>query len=223
MFPLVLDLTGRRVVVVGAGPVGVRKAHQLAEGGATVTVVAPRVAGALPDGTDVVRRPFRDEDLDDTLLVVAASGVPEVDAAVVAAARGRGALVNVVDDPVRSSFYFTATHRDGEVVISVSTEGASPALARWVRDRVGGALPGAWARSRARCAPSGRDSTTPGRRPRGSIGPRPSSEPSPRRAPRPTPASPGRSARGSARRSRRRPATRCMPRSASTCGTAAPR
>jgi len=141
VFPLVVDLTGRRVVVVGAGAVGTLKARQLAASGATVTVIAPEVAGDLPDGTEVLARRFTGGDLAGAALVVAATGVVEVDDAVVAEARARNALVNVVDDPVRSSFYFTAVHRDGDVVVSVSTQGASPALARWVRDRAAGALP----------------------------------------------------------------------------------
>jgi siroheme synthase-like protein len=146
VFPLVADLAGRRVVVVGAGAVGARKAHQLVEAGADVTVVAPRVLAPLPAGTTLVAREFRDEDLDEAVLVVSACGRPDVDDAVAAAARVRNVLTNVVDDPQRSSFYFAAVHRDGEVVVAVSTEGASPALAAWVRDRVRAALPTGLAR-----------------------------------------------------------------------------
>ncbi len=146
MFPLVADLAGRRVVVVGAGAIGARKAHQLVEGGAAVTVVAQEVLAPLPQGTTLIEREFRDEDLDDALLVVSATGRPDVDDTVVVAARARNVLVNVVDDPRRSSFYFTAVHREGDVVVAVSTEGASPALAAWVRDRLAAALPRGLAR-----------------------------------------------------------------------------
>ncbi len=141
MFPLVLDLTGRRVVVVGAGRIGVGKAHQLTESGAVVTVISPEVSGDLPPGADLVSRDYREGDLADTLLVVCATGRGDVDDAVVAEARERNVLVNVVDDPVRSNFFFTAVHRDGDVSVSVSTEGASPALARRVRDDVAHSLP----------------------------------------------------------------------------------
>jgi precorrin-2 dehydrogenase/sirohydrochlorin ferrochelatase len=141
MFPLVLDLRDRRVVVVGAGEVGARKARQLADNGACVTVITSEVTSALPPGTEVIERPYREGDLVDTLLVVAATGRPGIDAAIVAEARARNVLVNVVDDPVRSSFYFTAAHRDGDVVVAVSTEGASPALASWIRDEIARFLP----------------------------------------------------------------------------------
>ena len=148
MFPLVADLAGRRVVVVGAGAVGARKAHQLVEGGADVTVVSPQVLAPPPAGTALVAREFRDEDLDDAVLVVSATGRPDVDDAVVAAARARNVLTNVVDDPRRSSFHFAAVHRDGEVVVAVSTEGASPALSAWVRDRCERRCRRAWPRWR---------------------------------------------------------------------------
>jgi siroheme synthase-like protein len=59
----------------------------------------------------------------------------------VAEARERNVPLNVVDDPKRSNFYFTAVHRTGDVVVSVSTEGASPALAQVLRDRIRDALP----------------------------------------------------------------------------------
>jgi siroheme synthase-like protein len=141
VFPLVLDLTGRRVVVVGAGRIGAGKAHQLTNSGAVVTVISPEVTGDLPPGAEVVPRDYRRGDLADALLVVCATGRAEVDDAVVAEARERNVLVNVVDDPVRSNFFFTAVHRDGDVTVSVSTEGASPALARRLRDDVAQSLP----------------------------------------------------------------------------------
>ncbi|MDE3064050.1 MAG: bifunctional precorrin-2 dehydrogenase/sirohydrochlorin ferrochelatase [Acidobacteriota bacterium] len=141
MFPLVADLAGRRVVVIGAGAVGAAKARQLVAGGGAVTVISPEVTGDLPPGVELVAREYRAGDLAGAVLAVSATGRPEVDDEVVAEARSRNVLVNVVDDPGRSAFYFAAVHRDGEVIVAVSTEGASPALARWVRDRVVAALP----------------------------------------------------------------------------------
>jgi precorrin-2 dehydrogenase len=141
MFPVMMDLAGRRVVVVGAGRVGATKARQLVSGGAAVTVISPVVTGDLPEGVELVARAFVAGDLAGAILVVSATGRAQVDDEVVAEARERNVLVNVVDDPGRSNVYFTAVHRDGELVVSVSTEGASPALARWVRDRVARTLP----------------------------------------------------------------------------------
>lgn len=143
MFPLVLDLSGRTVLVVGAGEVGARKAAQLIEGGARVRVIAKKVLARLPDGVESVhQRAYRRGDLSSVMLVVVATGDDQVNDQIVHEAHARGVLVNVVDDPQRSTFYFTAVHRDGDVIVSVSSGGASPALAQWVRDRAARALPG---------------------------------------------------------------------------------
>ncbi len=136
-----LDLVGRRCVVVGAGPVGARRAATLVAEGALVTVIAPEVGAALPEGITLRQRPYRRGDLAGAALAISATGRPEVDRRVAAEARRRAVPLNVVDVPEFSSLYFTAQHRVGAVVIGVSTEGRSPALAQWVRDRVAAAVP----------------------------------------------------------------------------------
>jgi precorrin-2 dehydrogenase len=152
MLPVALELGGRRVVVVGAGRAGLGKAAQLLEAGAEVTLVAPRVDGVVPDGVTLVPREYRRGDLDGTVLAVSATGLDEVNDAIVDEARARGVLLNVVDDPVRSGFFFTAVHRAGDVVVSVSTSGAAPALAQWLRDHLARQLPAnvAWVAARLR-------------------------------------------------------------------------
>ncbi len=142
MLPVVIDLAGRPVTVVGAGTVGARKVAQLLEVGAVVTVIAETVRRPLPSGVALLRRRrYQSGDLAGAFLVVAATGDHDVDDAIVAEAAARGQLLNVVDDATRSSFYFTALHRDGDVVVSVSTSGSSPALASWIRDRIAASLP----------------------------------------------------------------------------------
>ena len=142
MLPVALNLTGRPVTVIGAGTVGARKIAQLLEVGAVVTVIAEALRAPLPSGLATVRvRRYQPGDLAGAILVVAATGDPAVDDQIVAEAAARGQLLNVVDDPSRCSFYFTALHRDGDVVVAVSTSGSSPALASWVRDRIAASLP----------------------------------------------------------------------------------
>ena len=142
MFPLVLDLTNRRVLVVGAGEVGARKAAQLISAGARVDVIAEEVRAPLPEDVQSIEvRSYQRGDLDSVFLVVVATGNDEVNDVIVEEAAGRNILVNVVDDPHRSNFFFTAVHRDGDVIVSVSSGGASPALAQWVRDTARRALP----------------------------------------------------------------------------------
>jgi siroheme synthase-like protein len=142
MFPLVVDLRGRRVVVVGAGTVGAHKSSQLLAAGANVTVISDVVVGKLPDGVEsVLERRYQPGDLDGAFLAVAATGDRDVNDLIVEEARQRNILLNVVDDLARSNFFFTAVHRDGDVLVSVSTEGSSPALAQWIRNAVAAALP----------------------------------------------------------------------------------
>ena len=142
MFAMAVDLDGRDVIVVGAGRLGAHKAEQLLEANARVTVIALEVLAPLPAGiASLVVRGYRPGDLAGAFLVVSATGDPLVNNLIVAEATDRGLLINVVDDPTRSNFYFTAVHRDGDVVVSVSTSGASPALAQWIRTTVANVLP----------------------------------------------------------------------------------
>jgi precorrin-2 dehydrogenase / sirohydrochlorin ferrochelatase len=142
MLPLVVDLVGRRVVVLGAGRVSQQKVTLLLEARAKVTIITEEVVVPVADGIEeLIVRPYQRGDLAGAFLVVSATGNPEVNDLVVVEARELNVLLNVVDDATRCNFFFTAVHRDGDVVVSVSTEGSSPALAQWVRNRVAKTLP----------------------------------------------------------------------------------
>ncbi len=134
MLPLVVNLAGRVCVVVGAGPVGRRKATALATAGAAVRMVDPHPAPDLPAGWEVIPEPFRPDHLMGAALVVAA-GPDAVNAAVVAAAHARGLWVADAADPGRGTVTFPAVGRAGPVTIAVGTSGAAPAVARTLRDR----------------------------------------------------------------------------------------
>jgi len=158
-FPVVLQLAGCRCLVVGGGPVAARKAQALVEAGARVTVVAPRMVDTLtalaaarparhrrgpPAGGGSLewqRRSYGVGEAAGYRLVVAATGRPEVDGAVVADAVGAGVMVNSVDSASPGTIRLPAVHRDGRVTVAVSTGGASPALARWLRDRIANSIP----------------------------------------------------------------------------------
>ncbi|MCU0259552.1 MAG: bifunctional precorrin-2 dehydrogenase/sirohydrochlorin ferrochelatase [Ilumatobacteraceae bacterium] len=135
-YPVVLDLRGVLVLVVGAGPVGVRKVEGLVAAGAAVRVVATRVTGPLDRSTvvEVRERAFDPVDLDGVRLVVTATGDAAVDAEVAGAARERGLWVNAADQAEDCGFILPAVARAGTLTIAVSTDGASPALARRLRD-----------------------------------------------------------------------------------------
>ncbi len=142
MVPLAFDLRGKAVLVVGAGRIGAGKAQLLVDAGSHVTVIAREVLFAPPAGiTSLERRAYRSGDLRGYALVVSATGDAPTNDRIVAEARHAGVWLNVVDDPARSDFYFTAVHRAGDVIVSVSTSGASPALAQELRSIVRAALP----------------------------------------------------------------------------------
>ena len=141
LFPLFLKLAGRRCLVVGAGTIGESKISSLLETGASVRVVAPRVtpkvrAWARAGKIEWQRRNFRPRDLDDVLLVVAATSSAETHEQIFRHARRRGVLCNVVDDPERCDFYYPAVVRRGALQIAISTSGRSPALAQRLRKQL---------------------------------------------------------------------------------------
>lgn len=162
LYPVALEVAGRRCLVVGAGPVAGRKAAALVECGALVTAVAPAVhpsvealaaaaaaAGAAGGGgdptrqlgtLDLERRPYRAGEAAGYRLVVTATGIPAVDRAVAADAEAAGVWVNSADDVRHCTFVLPSVHRDGPVTVAVSTSGTSPALATWLRRRAAIAL-----------------------------------------------------------------------------------
>lgn len=136
-----LVLKGRKALVVGAGAVGLEKTLGLLACEAEVTVVAPaagpEVSELAAEGRiTLYRRDFETGDLDGQLLVVAATPSAEVNRAVHRAAETRSMLVNVADVPALCSFILPAITRHGPLTIAVSTSGASPALAKRIRQEI---------------------------------------------------------------------------------------
>ena len=142
LFPVSLDVSERPCLVVGGGPVAARKTHSLVACRARVTVVAPRLSPEMERLVPLVhaieRRAYAPDDVAGVWLVVTATGRPEVDGAVHADAEVAGVWVNSADDLAHSSFIMPAVHRDGVVSVAVSTGGATPALASWLRTRLAG-------------------------------------------------------------------------------------
>ena len=141
LFPAFLKLTGRRVVVVGAGPVGASKIDSLLAAGADVTVVAPEVVPAVESApVRIERRRFEPDDLDGAWFVVAAAP-PDVNRAVRAAADARQLFVNAVDDPPNATAYLGGIVRKHGVTLAISTDGRAPALAGLLREGLETLLP----------------------------------------------------------------------------------
>jgi uroporphyrin-III C-methyltransferase/precorrin-2 dehydrogenase/sirohydrochlorin ferrochelatase len=141
LFPVYLKLHGRRVVVVGGGPVAASKLAALQAVGAEIVVVAPEVCDAIRSaGVSIVERGFEPADLDGAWFVVAAAP-PDVNRRVSEAAGARQVFVNAVDDPPNASVYLGGVVRRAGVTIGISTDGAAPALAGLLREAIDAMLP----------------------------------------------------------------------------------
>jgi uroporphyrin-III C-methyltransferase/precorrin-2 dehydrogenase/sirohydrochlorin ferrochelatase len=141
MYPVFLSLAGRRVVVVGGGPVAAGKLGGLLSAGADVVVIAPDVRQEIErPGVTVVRRPFEDADLDGAWWVVAAAPA-DVNRQVCEAAARRQLFVNAVDDPAHATAYLGGVVRRDGVTVAISTDGRAPALSGLMREAIDAWLP----------------------------------------------------------------------------------
>jgi len=134
-YPLYLNIKGKKCVIVGGGKVAYRKACSLKDAGADVTVVSPVICPEMVNekGITFVNKSYDERFLDGSLLVIAATDDEEVNKKVSLDARERNIIVNVVDRPELCSFIVPSTIRRGDLCISISTGGASPALAKNIR------------------------------------------------------------------------------------------
>jgi uroporphyrin-III C-methyltransferase/precorrin-2 dehydrogenase/sirohydrochlorin ferrochelatase len=135
-YPLFLDLSGRRVVVVGGGAVAVRRVPPLIDAGAEVTVVAPEFAAELAElNVAIERREFAPADLDGAWLVLACTDEVSVNAMVAAAAEARQIWCIRADDAQRSRAWRPAATQVDDVTVAVSA-GGDPGRATTVRDAI---------------------------------------------------------------------------------------
>ncbi len=144
--PVFLQLRDRPVLVVGGGRIAARKVDLLRRTGAKITLVAPELAEDLRElaaqgELQYVNTVFSPEHVTGTAAVVAATGVPEVNAAVSAAAREQNIPVNAVDDPAVSTFIFPAIVDRSPILIAISSGGQAPVLARRIREQMEALLP----------------------------------------------------------------------------------
>jgi len=145
-YPIALDLRDKRVLLVGGGAVAEGKLDALLLSGARVTLVSPelrpRIAALADAGRIVVERHgFEPADLNGCFIVIAATDDRPLNATIATAAREAGILVNAVDDPPFCDFYAVALVRRGDLQVGISTNGLSPAFARWMREYLDAQLP----------------------------------------------------------------------------------
>jgi precorrin-2 dehydrogenase / sirohydrochlorin ferrochelatase len=138
LYPVFLNLEGKRVVVIGGGEVAERKVESLLGIEAAVIVVSPEVTPGLAalarqERITLHRRLYQTGDCDGATLVLSATDDAELSRRVFEEARPAGALVNTADQPGLCDFFMPAVVRQGRIAIAISTGGASPGLAAQLR------------------------------------------------------------------------------------------
>jgi len=150
MYPIMLDLRGRRCLLVGAGQIAYRKLLRLLAERAVVTVVAPTVIAPVAQLADegkvaLLRRPFVSSDMDNCQLALAATGDPAADQHIASVARGRGIWLNVADVPDLCDFYLPAVVERGDLQLSIASGGGAPFAVRRLRQMFERRIGPAWA------------------------------------------------------------------------------
>jgi len=140
-YPINLDLREKLCLVVGGGKVAERKVESLLECGGSVRVISPSLTADLKELADqrkisYSQADFQEKDLEGIFLVIGATSDQGVNEQVAQAALKRNILVNIVDAAPSSNFIVPSTHRQGLLNISISTSGASPALAAKIRREI---------------------------------------------------------------------------------------
>src|ERR1700723_4745866 len=157
-FPAFFDLNGQKVLIVGGGEVALRKISLLERTGASIILVAPKIAPQIRTRAEagrltLVGREFAAEDLDGARLVIVATSRRAVNRWIAKLSESRNIPVNVVDDREASRFIVPAIIDRDPVMVAISTGGTSPVLARRLRERLEAMIPkrigefAAWLRS----------------------------------------------------------------------------
>ena len=140
MYPVMLNIRNKKVVVVGGGNVASRKIAGLVAEGAVVSVISPKINEAIKalvqqGNVHWVARTFEKVDVEGAFIIIAATDSQSVNAQVASCCLP-DQLVNIVDDPKQSTFHVPAKVQRGDLVITVSTGGASPLLAKKIRNEL---------------------------------------------------------------------------------------
>lgn len=140
-YPVYLDMRGRRALVVGGGAVGTRKTETLLRAGARVTVVSPQATStlqALAAAGQVTwhARPYQPADMADAFLAFSATDDPALNRRIAADAARHHVLCNFADQPDRGHFILPSIVERGDLLVSISTCGKSPAVARRLRQEL---------------------------------------------------------------------------------------
>ncbi|MCX7801734.1 MAG: bifunctional precorrin-2 dehydrogenase/sirohydrochlorin ferrochelatase [Meiothermus ruber] len=141
MYPVMLNLQGKKVLFIGGGLETASKVQKLLEQGAWVRLVSPlyhpELAQALHQGLlEWQQRSYTYGDLAGFTLCFSHPVDPSLNSIIAQEAKERGVWLNAVDDPAHCDFILPSVHRQGDLVLAVSTSGVAPALAVRIRERL---------------------------------------------------------------------------------------
>lgn len=140
-FPILLEMNGRRALVIGGGAVAERKVATLLEAGAQVTVISPEITEGIArrskqGSLNLIARRYQNGDLAAYELVFVATDDEQISVKAYSEGRERGIWVNAADDPKHCDFILPSVLRRGDLTVAVSSGGGSPALARTIREEL---------------------------------------------------------------------------------------
>ena len=148
-YPLMLNIDGMPVTVIGGGDVAYRKIKDLLEKGAVVKVIAPEICAPIKEllsvhyqkKLQILVRPYRAGDLVGARLVFSATNSADINESVYREAMDKNIFINAADDPPHCTFIVPSYFLRGDLIVAVSTSGASPAMAARIRKTIENSLP----------------------------------------------------------------------------------
>lgn len=135
-FPFYIDIEGKNCLVIGGGTVALRKIEKIAPFKPKIVVIAPEICEEIRKLDIVCRfRKFEDGDLENTDFVICATNDESLNTHIFQLCNSKKLLINTVDNKENCSFIFPAIARSGDVTVAITTEGKSPVLARYLKER----------------------------------------------------------------------------------------
>lgn len=141
-FPLCINLEDKRFLIVGYGRIAKRKLKAISEFTSNIKIITKELTEEeLGKGIEIVNKCFDEKDLEGMDFVITATGSREQDETIVAACKSRGIHVNAADDREECDFFLPGIIKRGDLVVSVSTSGKSPAYSRHLREQIEDIIP----------------------------------------------------------------------------------
>ncbi len=148
LYPVMINISGKKAVVIGGGAVALRKIQDLLECGAFVTVIAPEIhpeinglTASYSDMLSILQRTYHAGDCEGSMLVYSATDDGKVNREVYTEATAKNILINSVDDPPNCSFFMPSWFNRNGLVVAVSTSGISPSLSARIKNSIENNIP----------------------------------------------------------------------------------